>query len=73
MLSSVEQAFVERDEKRAPLKTTAWEAIVVPDLVSVVLSIYSFQFTLFSHDAANLYTGKSVLSGQPWETRKCLL
>ena len=26
MLSSVEQAFVGRDEKRAPLKTTAWEA-----------------------------------------------
>ena len=28
MLSSVEQAFVERDEKRAPLKTPAWEAIL---------------------------------------------
>ena len=27
MLSSVEQAFVGRDEKRAPLKTPAWEAI----------------------------------------------
>ena len=26
MLSSVEQAFVERDGKRAPLKTPAWEA-----------------------------------------------
>ena len=26
MLSSVEQAFVGRDEKRAPLKKTAWEA-----------------------------------------------
>ena len=26
MLSSVEQAFVGRDEKRAPLKTPAWEA-----------------------------------------------
>ena len=26
MLSSVEQAFVGRDEKRAPLKTTAWES-----------------------------------------------
>ena len=25
MLSSVEQAFVERDKKRAPLKTPAWE------------------------------------------------
>ena len=27
MLSSVEQAFVRRDEKRAPLKTPAWEAM----------------------------------------------
>ena len=26
MFFSVEQAFVGRDEKRAPLKTTAWEA-----------------------------------------------
>ena len=26
MLSSVEQAFLGRDEKRAPLKTPAWEA-----------------------------------------------
>ena len=26
MLSSVEQAFVGSDEKRAPLKTPAWEA-----------------------------------------------
>ena len=28
MLSSVEQAFLGRDEKRAPLKTPAWEAMV---------------------------------------------
>ena len=26
MLSSVEQAFVGRDERRVPLKTPAWEA-----------------------------------------------
>ena len=26
MLFPAEQAFVERDEKRAPLKTPAWEA-----------------------------------------------
>ena len=26
MLSSVEQAFVRRDERRAPLKTPLWEA-----------------------------------------------
>ena len=30
MLSSVEQAFVGRDENRAPLKTPAWEASVDP-------------------------------------------
>ena len=29
MLSLVEQAFVGRDEKRAPLKMPAWEAYVV--------------------------------------------
>ena len=28
MLSSVEQAFVGRDEKRAPLKMPVWEAMV---------------------------------------------
>ena len=39
MLSSVEQAFVGRDEKRAPLKTPAWEAnhssdlLIISDLV----------------------------------------
>ena len=31
MLSSVEQAFVGRDEKQAPLKTPAWEANTGPD------------------------------------------
>ena len=29
MLFSAEQAFVGRDEKRAPLKTPAWEAIAL--------------------------------------------
>ena len=29
MLCSVEQAFVGRDEKRAPLKTPAWEATIL--------------------------------------------
>ena len=28
MLFSVEQAFVERDEKRASIKTPAWEAMI---------------------------------------------
>ena len=31
MLSSVEQAFVGREEIRAPLKTPAWEANCNPD------------------------------------------
>ena len=30
MLSSVEQVFVGRDEKQAPLKTPAWEAMIIP-------------------------------------------
>ena len=34
MLSSVEQAFVGRDEKRASLKTPAWEATVPPPMSS---------------------------------------
>ena len=33
MLSSVEHAFVGRDEKRAPLKTPAWEANAQRDCV----------------------------------------
>ena len=36
MLSSVEQAFVGRDEKRAPLKTPAWEASGVFDSYIIV-------------------------------------
>ena len=31
MLFSVEQAFVGRDEKRAPLKTPSWEASTVAE------------------------------------------
>ena len=31
MLSSVEQAFVGRDEKRAPLKKPVWKAISRPN------------------------------------------
>ena len=31
MLPSVEQAFVGRDETRAPLKTPAWEAMKATD------------------------------------------
>ena len=47
MLFSVEQAFVERDEKRAPLKTPpAWEAtfawgcVLGPDTFSATIRDY---------------------------------
>ena len=33
MLFSVEQAFVRRKEIRAPLKTPAWEATVVAEVL----------------------------------------
>ena len=39
MLSSVEQAFVGREEIRAPLKTPAWEATIELDRVNPVLQI----------------------------------
>ena len=42
MLFSVEQAFVGRDEKRAPLKTPAWEAMVKlvgSDRLALLISI----------------------------------
>ena len=61
MLFSVEQAFVGKDEKRAPLKTLAWEAkgylklIVSPTMPSAcvedrlhVLNIRYFEATPFS-------------------------
>ena len=35
MLFSVEQAFVGREEIRAPLKTPAWEAIYYPVLLCI--------------------------------------
>ena len=46
MLFSVEQAFVGRDEIRAPLKTPAWEATYIPtagkkSLISQYDSVYS--------------------------------
>ena len=37
MLSSVDQAFVGRDEKRPSLKTPAWEASVTPDLYIITM------------------------------------
>jgi len=48
MLSSVEQAFVGRDEKRAPLKTPAWEATAI-GTVSKLDSKLNLKKTLNSH------------------------
>ena len=42
MLSSVEQVFVGRDEKRAPLKTPAWEAKSI--LTNALYSLVSLSF-----------------------------
>ena len=46
MLFSVEQAFVGRDEKRAPLKTPAWEAMGTRDYSW--FPIFLIQSSLFS-------------------------
>ena len=54
MLSSVEQAFVGREEIRAPLKTPAWEATSEVDLTPV----QCFLDRCFK----NKYTSKHVLS-----------
>ena len=50
MLSSVEQAFVGRDEKRAPLKTPAWEAILKADLPLTIdwKRVYLLSFPAYS-------------------------
>ena len=40
MLSSVEQAFVGREEIRAPLKTPAWEAMVLVTISVFVVYFY---------------------------------
>ena len=53
MLFSVEQAFVERDEKRDPLKTPAWEAKKPCDsynfLRMVSQSLVDWYVTIFAH------------------------
>ena len=50
MLFSVEQAFVGKDEIRAPLKTPAWEAMWSVDLhdleISIILATLRTLFTL---------------------------
>ena len=40
MLISVEQAFVGRDERSAPLKTPPWEVSLSLEVVFFVLSVY---------------------------------
>ena len=47
MLFSVEQAFVGRDERRAPLKTPVWEARTEPAHISADQPI-------FRHDTAGV-------------------
>ena len=47
MLSSVEQAFVGRDEKRAPQKTPAWEAISTDPLKDICNAPYCDVTLLF--------------------------
>ena len=47
MLSSVEQAFVGREEIRAPLKTPAWEARLCTDLLTSFPGILSRSGLLF--------------------------
>ena len=48
MLSSVEQAFVGRDEKRAPLKTPAWEASIFSENAKLNLCLHmQYLITLF--------------------------
>ena len=42
MLFSVDQAFVRRDEKRAPLKTPAWEAILSPTHYKVFRKVLKY-------------------------------
>ena len=44
MLFSVEQAFVGRDEKRAPLKTPAWEATLRPEQMRTDASVLDWNF-----------------------------
>ena len=44
MLSSVEQAFVGRDEKRAPLKMPAWQANITTDPRFIYLFYFQVLF-----------------------------
>ena len=53
MLFSVEQAFVGRDETRAPLKTPAWEAInTFLDFSEIHTSLLSSALKMFFYRCA---------------------
>ena len=52
MLFSVEQAFVGRDETRAPLKTPAWEANTFLDFPEIHTSLLSSALKMFFYRCA---------------------
>ena len=51
MLSSVEHAFLGRDEKRAPLKTPTWEAMVFKATIN-----QSYVALVHPNDPTNRFT-----------------
>ena len=56
MLSSVKQAFVGRDPKRAPLKTPAWEATLVTATIDYITTALPPNLTRLLHNTAS-YAG----------------
>ena len=65
MLSSVEQAFVGRDEIRAPLKTPAWEASFSDETQKMQAF---FLFLFFSVPSPNSGSWSQALLAQTVET-----
>ena len=65
MLSSVEQAFVGRDEKRAPLKTPAWEATLRVDACFFKKGEKNLSFQKYPDTCgrASLYAASRVIVG----------
>ena len=70
MLYSVEQAFVGRDERRAPLKTPSWEAII-ERAFRILLKTTQFKTLLhiLMKDTEEDHLGKSLLVY--WLIGKC--
>ena len=60
MLFPVEQTFVGRDEKRAPLKTPAWEAMNVTVSCNV-LSRWAQLVSVFSRTDSDIQISKNGL------------